>query len=141
MIRENRVCGKLEQQGCSLAEVLLEDRRMEHDLLLCGECVELSAELVQIIVDYSGAPACCALEYGMFDKVGYPAVEALFVSRAASYAERAVGYGRAAAPYGILQTAVRLTCHHFLPRYEFMRLMSSARNPGPSFFVILWRRK
>ena len=77
----------------------------------------------------------CAFEDGVFYKMSYASVPALFIPRAASDAQCAICHGRTAFPYGILQSAIRFSAYHYLCDEIF--LMSSSRKPTPSFLVSL----
>ena len=92
IFREGRTCRKFEQQGRRFVEVFLQYRSMENYLLLGRECIELSAESVEVTVYHRRASVFCALEYGVLDKMSDAGMVASLVPRSALYAQRAVTY-------------------------------------------------
>ena len=96
MFRKGRARRKLQQKGSSLVEVFLQYRRMEDDLFLGRECIELSAETVEITVYYRGASVLCALEDGVLDEMGDAGMVSGFIPCSAFDAQGTVTYRRAA---------------------------------------------
>ena len=124
---------ELQKKGDRLRKVLLQDGRMKYDFFLCRICVQVSAEGVQPAVDPRSRHRLCPTENGMFGKMGYPAMEPLFVPRPAADAEGAVSRFVSGLPKRIGKPAWSCPKNHYLPFERDLR--SEVRKPGtsPSF--------
>ena len=112
MLGKCRARCKFEQKGCRLLKVLLEDRRMEHNLFLGSEGIQLTSQAVEVTVYDRGASAAGSLENSVFHEMGDPAVEPFLIPGAALYAQGAIAYSRAASLDSILQSASCSSADH-----------------------------
>ena len=92
VLRECRASGKFHQQRGSFFQVLFQHSGVEYNLLLGGECIELTAKPVKIAVDFGGRLVRSTLEYGMLREMGNPAVPPFLIPCTAFDAESAVTY-------------------------------------------------
>ena len=134
--REGRAGGQFQQQRRSLAQVFLENRRMNDYLFLSGECVQLASKLVEITVDDPGTLVPGTLEQRMLREMGYSVVEVSFVACSALDRQGTVADRIAALLDCILHPAGRLTGDHLFLML-LMAFRSLARKPFPFFEVIL----
>ena len=109
---ECRAEGDVGDQLRGLRKVAAQGRGVYRRVLLGGECVELSAELVEIAAYHRRTLAGCPLEHRVLREVGDSRTVAGLVPRAALYAEGTIGHCRPGPPHGILQSAICTSVYH-----------------------------
>ena len=137
-IRENGFRRQLKQQRGGLAQVLLEDGGMEHDLFLGREGIQFAAEAFEATVDGRRTLVPGPFEEGMFGEMGDAGGESALIARTAPAGQGAPADRSTAAEHRIAESALCLSTFH---RTATMRLRSSGRNPAGRREEILWRRK
>ena len=136
LLRKCRTCGKLKKQRGRLAQILFQNRRVEYNLFLCRERIQLATQTIEITIYDRGTFLCCSLEQRVLREMCYAAVISCFVPCPAFDAEGTISHGRSAFLHCILQSASCLSAYHPYLLLAFIRSMSSGRNPSPAFFPI-----
>ena len=136
-VGESGLGGELEQQARGLAQVLLQDRGMEDDLLLGGVGVEFAAQPVQVAGDDGRAFPFRPAEHRMLHEMGDAHAETVLVPGPAAETQGAVAHGGATAADAVSESARCCTAAHY--RFLEIRRRSSARKPGAFFALTLCR--
>ena len=136
-VGEGGLGGELEQQAGGLAQVLLQDRGVEDDLLLGGVGVELAAQPVQVAGDDGSALALGPAEDRMLHEMGDAHAETVLVPGPAAETQGAVAHGGATATDPVAESARCCAAAHY--RFLEIRRRSSARKPGAFFALTLCR--